>query len=131
MFPKYRLDELPKWIQKEHGKLKSLVKELENNPRQLTMKEMKSANALFRLVKKIPKKYYEKKFEVPVDYLSPGPLMPPMSSRASMPLPPVPIVQWIPKKGRERNKLCNCGSGLKKKRCCWSLKPNKKIIGYR
>jgi hypothetical protein len=37
--------------------------------------------------------------------------------------------QWIvfPKKGKSRNKLCNCGSGLKKKRCCWNIQRYKRI----
>ena len=131
MFPEERFDELPKWLQNDYHKLDKLIElVIKRRPfQQLTIQEMKWVNGIFRVVRDLDRKYYRKKEpEEPLHHPFRG-----MNPRRS----PSKLSDWtekamkkwvvVPKKGRERNKLCNCGSGLKKKRCCWNIKRYKRI----
>ncbi len=134
MFPEERFDELPKWLQNDYHKLDKLIElVVKRRPfQELTVQEMKWVNGVFRVVKDLDRKYYRKKEIEQPPLLHPGhPIhqSPPHSPSRLPSMREKAVKQWIvfPKKGKSRNKLCNCGSGLKKKRCCWNIQRYKRI----
>ena len=129
IFPEERFDELPKWLQNDYHKLDKLIElVIKRRPfQQLTVQEMKWVNGVFRVVRDLDRKYYRKKEpEQPLSHPHHWPIHSPMVS-SNWTEKAVRKLVVIPKKGTERNKLCNCGSGLKKKRCCWNIKRYKRI----
>ena len=129
IFPEERFDELPKWLQNDYHKLDKLIElVIKRRPfQQLTVQEMKWVNGVFRVVRDLDRKYYRKKEpEQPSFNPHHWPIRSPMiSSRWTEKAVRKLVV--VPKKGTDRNKLCNCGSGLKKKRCCWNIQRYKRI----
>ncbi len=129
MFPEERFDELPKWLQNDYHKLDKLIESvIKRRPfQELTVREMKWVNGVFRVVRDLDRKYYRKKEpEQPSFHPHHWPTNSPTRS-SNWTEKAVRKLVVIPKKGTDRNKLCNCGSGLKKKRCCWNIKRYKQI----
>ena len=127
-FPAHRLNELPSWLQQDYHDLDRLIEDVLQRPGQkITTKEARWVNGVYKSVKKIPKKYYEElpkekdPFEDFVQHMSPA-RRPRTNMVDSMMQKLQPVYRIEPKLSKKRNKLCPCGSGMKRKRCCWKFR---------
>ena len=83
MFPEERFDELPKWLQNDYHKLDKLIESvIKRRPfQELTVREMKWVNGVFRVVRDLDRKYYRKKEpEQPLSHPHHWPIHSPMVS---------------------------------------------------
>ena len=127
MFPSDRLNELPSWLQQDYHDLDRLIEDVLQRPGQkITTKEARWVNGVYKSVKKIPKKYYEElpkekdPFEDFAKHMTPA--RRPIMNSPMKKMTPIPVYKIEPKLSKKRNKLCPCGSGMKRKRCCWKFR---------
>ena len=124
-FPSDRLNELPSWQQQDYHDLDRLIEDVLQRPGQkITTKEARWVNGVYKSVKKIPKKYYEElpKEKDPFEDFSKH-MTPARSPMMNSPMKKmIPVYKIEPKLSKKRNKLCPCGSGMKRKRCCWKFR---------